>query len=445
MSLPKIITALAFFAAIGIYGCTSSEVPWMESEADASVSQQSKLLDGNSRTAEEAVEIARGFFSNAQSRSVSECQLSVEYLTSEGIHRQNSRSEYNPDEMLAYVINRDDGGFMLVSSDKRMPEILAFSETGKFEKPEDSENVVNAMFINNLDAYKQYLIEGSDGYNFKQSDNLFDKMVELCPESAWHWNQHISPYADAVWKEHPESPVGCVGLATGIILTYCRDEVKINNRTYYAYAARWGMINGFQNKPPTPPIVIRPLNDVPITTPVDTFIPASPQHFAYAYQADALEHISKMLSDVGVALGLNYRVGRTGGSSEKANLFLRNVGCNVLHSTMQSFDINDMARQIVAGNIIYADGNTYKIDDFDGGHAWVIDGCCFNYQRAVQLNSNVEISQRSIQDVFLHCNWGENTHLIGYYRGDVFYITHNYYNYRQMRYFAVKPTRDYSN
>ena len=45
-------------------------------------------------------------------------------------------------------------------------------------------------------------------------------------------------------EEYPGCPVGCVGIATGIAMLYCRDSVTISGEYFDLYAIREGMKNG---------------------------------------------------------------------------------------------------------------------------------------------------------------------------------------------------------
>ncbi|MDE6315265.1 MAG: Spi family protease inhibitor [Muribaculaceae bacterium] len=426
MAAQKFIAGLAAIVAVGLYGCSSMEDPLESSKTQATLAMS--FTDDNKRSAEEAVALAQAFFAKTQSRS-SQYEWTPECLTT-GDYSKMSRGEDSSYDTLAYIVNRGDGdGFMVISSDKRLPDVLAFSEVGKFEISQDPDNIVNALFVNNLDKYKQYKIPKSvDGYDFSTADGLFDKMIQLCPQKAWQWDQGDSIYAHRVWIEHPECPVGCVGLATGLVITYCSTgPITINNRKYHPHKFREGMIYGKDERPGSQyPGPIFP-NVNPYGIPVEEEEPDFSDYEAM-YKPIAMYRIAEFLSDIGKDLGLRYTKDATYGDHYKAKSYLQNKGFET--SALKPFDLNEMITCLENEDILYAYAYTYKFDDFAGAHVWVIDGCCFDY-------SSDDSGDK--ENIFLHCNWGENVHMIGFYRGDVLRINFNgYYNYRSPSYFSVK-------
>lgn len=423
----KLIAGMAFASVVGLCSCTSSEELLFSPEIhEASILSS---VDENSRSAEEAIDLAYTFFSKNQSRSFSSCDWSYDCLTSE-TSEQMSRGAVSSDT-LAYVVNRGDcDGFIIVSADRRLPDVLAFSEVGKFEIPQDSNNIVNALFVNNLDKYKQYKIKESvDGYDFSPSDGLFDKMIQLCYQKEWHWDQNDATYAHIVREEYPGCPVGCVGVATGLVITYCSTSpITINGRKYYPHKFRNGMIYGKDERPGIQyPDPIFP-GGKPLWLPVEEEDPDFSDYEAM-YKPIALHRIAEFLFDLGKDLRLTYDTEGTSGKTLNAIDYLIKQGFEI--SRYEPFDLNKMTDYLESGQIIYADAKTYIYDEQQKfGHAWVIDGCCFDY--------NTDGSGDK-ENIFLHCNWGESVHMAGFYRGDVLRIDYTgYYNYRDLRYFAVQ-------
>lgn len=120
--------------------CSCSDI--MEEPVVSSVEMKiSQELDYKV-TPDEAMEIANGFFKQKLSRSA---VLNTDYATITPKSRAESA------DTLAYIVTPSDGeGFVLVSTDKRMPPVLAFSETGTFSYTESPDDPVYAGFIYNL-------------------------------------------------------------------------------------------------------------------------------------------------------------------------------------------------------------------------------------------------------------------------------------------------------
>ena len=388
--------------------CSCSDI--MEEPVVSSVEMKiSQELDYKV-TPDEAMEIANGFFKQKLSRSA---VLNTDYATITPKSRAESA------DTLAYIVTPSDGeGFVLVSTDKRMPPVLAFSETGTFE---NSDNPVYSYIIDGLDKYKPYEMDmTSNGYYFKSEYNLFDRMVELCPEDYWQWDQKVLPYTKYVDKEHPGCPVGCVGLATTMAMLYSRDTVTVRGEFFNLYAIRNGL----------------PHPDRRVLNPLAFDI--EPEHFISIPlydQAQAMDRIAKLLYLVGKDLNLRYEVGKTSGSSGRVAPYLRRLGYKLVHNNLQSFNVVDIVNNILNENIIYFSASLLNQTQI-GGHAWNIDGCCFDYIDG----PTSEILETTIKNIFIRCNWGEGNAYNGYYNGDVFW--YNWHKYGEAEYLAVEKTRE---
>lgn len=384
------------------------------------------------RSESNAREIAEGFLSNSASRGT-QCYLDVKYIVSK---------DSNEADTLAYIYNDfDNKSFVMVSSESCMPPILAFSNDNNLYFEESSEDPLYSSFIENLDKYKAYKMElGSSGYYFKPEHNLFDHMVELCPDTSWHWDQHIEPYTKYIQMEHPKSPVGCVGLATGIIVTYCRDSLTINGKFFDLKAMRNGMLKGVREIPVGP---IAGRNDYGESSSTNAWNGDFNFEAVMSYNA-AMDSIAKMLYLLGKDLNLIYREPGSDGKPQPTSGFdtnaynlLKNYGFSVSNNGLQAYNSITAAQCIDRGEIIYASARQRKDGvALNSGHAFIIDGCCYDYDENIS-NENTS----GMKNVFLHCNWGENRGRIGYFSGEVFQLYwHEYYN---MKFFSIKNTREF--
>ncbi len=96
------------------------------------------------------------------------------------------------------------------------------------------------------------------------------------------------------------------------------------------------------------------------------------------------------------------------------------------------YNLLDIVKEIEQGNIIYIFHTSVH-----NGHAWIIDGCCFDY-----MSNSSEITQDNLANVFVHCNWGNYSAANGYFYGDVFYLSYEMYD--KMQYLPIRSTREFS-
>lgn len=395
--------------------CSCSDI--MEEPVVSSVEMKiSQELDYKV-TPDEAMEIANGFFKQKLSRSA---VLNTDYATITPKSRAESA------DTLAYIVTPSDGeGFVLVSTDKRMPPVLAFSETGTFSYTESPDDPVYAGFIYNLQKYiKYYKGYGTEGYNFKPEYNLFDKIVELCSEESWEWNQSMLPYTKYVEEEYPGCPVGCVGIATGIAMLYCRDSVTISGEYFDLYAIREGMKNGVSLGP-----IYGEIHH-------PKYLDSNLSRLIYSKE-QAYDKIAKLLLLIGKNLHFKYQPQKTSGQSYKVPDFLIQLGYDVKCDpdnilNFYKYNLLDIVKEIEQGNIIYIFHTSVH-----NGHAWIIDGCCFDY-----MSNSSEITQDNLANVFVHCNWGNYSAANGYFYGDVFYLSYEMYD--KMQYLPIRSTREFS-
>ncbi|NOQ27889.1 MAG: hypothetical protein GQ564_21210 [Bacteroidales bacterium] len=163
----------------------------------------------------------------------------------------------NSDESICYVINYENGGFVIISADKRVYPILAYSESNTFtfdsdnypqglvnwidntvckvkkirelnspQKPEIKDIWDNLYYIA-APPYEDYY-DDDDGYNSEDEtdyDDCNNTYTYVGPFLSTVWDQY-TPYNDAIpsrnCSEDSEGRplVGCVALAMGQVMKY---------------------------------------------------------------------------------------------------------------------------------------------------------------------------------------------------------------------------------
>ena len=346
----------------------------------------------------EAENYARLFFSKLKAtKSGGDAQFSVDYYIEDGI---KTKSASLPSDTLAYIMNDVDGdGFVLISTTKTVFPILAFSDKGQFYLKEKEGSPVYDEFLSLLDEY--YEVHASEAATTHNVDSFLSTCVvgELAVSSCWHQGDPFNKY---VTPEHPGCPAGCVAVAIGLAMTYCKPVITYHDE-YFDNAE----------------ITKAMKNESSIMT-----------------KEQAIDRIAKLLYFIGKDLNMNYAVDGSGASSSSALNLVQKLGYTA--SSFKSYNIIDIIKEMRNHNsIIYMRGQTVN---GTAGHAWIVDEFCYCYklgEGGLQVapgvpNENSEIDEST---AFLNCDWGWGGDSNGYYQGEVFDA--KYYKFKNMSYFSV--------
>lgn len=173
----------------------------------------------------DAMSIASQYFNHKKTRT-STAPLKIEYVT----EQVQSRTQ-NFNDTTAYIINRGENeGFIIISADKRVFPILAHSDTGHFVNERGS--IADIQFTSRID---EYIEANTNNVPIEPSSDLVEEFMETCyyvnPTLPNSWHQG-SPYDKYVIEEHPGCPVGCVAVATGMIMSKCKNQITYHNTSF---------------------------------------------------------------------------------------------------------------------------------------------------------------------------------------------------------------------
>ena len=116
-----------------------------------------------------------------------------------------------------YVFNvENNGGFVIVSGDDRMPEILGYSDKGNVDMRNIPCNMewLMSCYVNMIDSLNVY------GVNKRWSPRRANNFVKIEPLITTHWGQH-APYNNYCPEINGEKcPTGCVATAMAQIINY---------------------------------------------------------------------------------------------------------------------------------------------------------------------------------------------------------------------------------
>ena len=374
-----------------LYSCSNDEF----------VMQSDRILSAESMNhrveLSEATDIAESYFNYGQTRSAS--NLEVSYVVETG---KATKGASSGSDTLAYIFNNGvNDGFVLVATDDRVFPLLAFSDEGHFAY--DKDDIVYDEFISKLGDYYERN-SSNDTYNY-DIDEFFDSCVlkEGILENSWNQGEPFDKY---VIQEHPGCPVGCVAVATGMIMTYCKYSM-----TYHGEYFNNEQINEGLTK------------DV--------------NSYEYITAAD---RAAKLLYYIGKDVNMSYSPSGSGAVSADVIPLLNKENFNLKYNNLVDFNILDAINDLEDNYILYMRGG--DINGL-GGHAWVADGYayCYEMRDSGEFGTSgppFHSDEIDEETAFIHCNWGwggDDTKYNGFFSGDVFSISG--YNFGNMQYFAV--------
>lgn len=347
---------------------------------------------------EDAVDIANKVLKRNPTRGESAATPAFDYVMAKNL----TRSLTLPDT-LAYILNYpDNSGFVIVASDRRVYPVLAYSDFGNFDC---SNEIAKQDFIDKIEIFMDQA-DPSASYDVSDNDftgNILDGCDGVVPEVKISLGQG-SPWNKYVIKEHPGCPVGCVAVATALVMSHSKQSLTYHNSVYQLQSIINAINKGQTPKYNSPKRIVN--GEVPV----------------YTYE-QAVDSMAKLLYWIGQDVKMKYSTNGSGAFSGDAHDLCKRLGFK-LSTEYADVDMTAIVKHLKNKNIIYMRGS--KING-SGGHAWVCDGCyyCFNPQDSTQL-----------ENIFLHCDWGWDGNCNGYYSGPVFEVSNR--TYEAENYFAIK-------
>lgn len=339
-------------------------------------------------TENKALEYANIVFNRNKTRTISE--ITVDYV----VEQSNARSLSS--DTIAYIFNKGENeGFAIISSDNRINPLLAFSESGHFDY--DKNSIVNQEFILKLG---DYINKNANNGPITLPENFLDGCYAMQSNISGSWHQR-DPWNSIVNIYHPGCPVGCVAVATAIVMTHCKESLLYHGINFPLARIGAGIDQNSNSR-----IVGGSggsSNIVPL--PYDS----------------AVNYAAQLLYYIGLDVNMNYGVNGSGAAPSSGLTLLNNKNFPLRHTQLATYNLINVINYIKNGDIIYMRGSTVN---GSGGHAWIANGTMF----CVDSNNN-------ITDGYIYCHWGWGGTCDGFYNGDVFYTTQ--YSFQNMQYFAI--------
>ncbi len=333
-----------------------------------------------------------------------------------------------------YVVNYDnDEGYVIISADNRLPEILAFSDDGNIPHDLDEIKVLGVIaFLKALPEYAEEEIARAttlqDDYN-PYPDSLPDRdgyyrlnfRTEYTP---WSYVEH-GPILNTQWGQgYPynvltpictsgyHSPTGCVATAVAQIMAYhCYPTTIYSDGLGRDVTFDWESI-----------LSRAKLNDSRVSE-------------------EDQEAVAALMAVIGKNVDMNYDCLSSGAYSENVPEALYTMGytCDNYNASKPSNSLQDYDTKAVCLEAdsypVYVSGHDL---DANVGHAWVIDGygdCTRQYvtvwdlfdinMNYVRTEYRVEYGEHHYYNV--HCNWGWDGEYDGFFESEVFDIREFFY------------------
>lgn len=300
-----------------------------------------------------------------------------------------------------YIVNFEEGGFCIISADKRTYPVLAYSSHSKFDLNlekypaalvywlADQDNHISEIRNGNVKTdinYSKYW--NADAVQRILTSKLFAtrnmKNYRLIyskgPLLSTTWGQgdgynNSAPYKNCSSYNNGRVPVGCVATAVGQVM-------KFHN---YPNNYNWSIMP----------------NEVYTST----------------VSSDGTNEIATLLRDIGDAVGMDWGCDGSGVETKKAANVLRNTfGYSSANYTTS---LSKLEREIRLGYPVVLKGGRaqdwviFKV--YKDGHAWVCDGCKVAEMDIRYRTTRGDYDWRTVEYKTYHMNWGWNGYCDGWY------------------------------
>lgn len=434
--LKKIINLSLMTMLLFSYSCASDEyienAPTNDKEKTLTVKMsvneanavKIKKLGSSEISEKEAIALVRDRFMNKnKSFVVNSCKK----VSLPGIQTRNSEEETG-----YYVVefgSEGNEGFSIVSADRRVEEVFAFSELGSLNDTVYNEGL--KLFCNRLPYYIKNKIN-----NFN-TDSLYNAVVSRIPKSRINWiDDGCVHYYYAQYGFIPDPDFVYMGEETqgsesqsGIILTTkWHQESPYNNKLPYVSNDKRAYV-GCAIVAMLQIMAYHKVNYETVTT--SDWI-----NFTQTSQCYDEELQDCILSIFNSIPNKDVTVDGTGISAEKIRDFLNKNG---YVADLMDYDSNKMRYPA------YVRGT----DRIDGeGHAWVVDSeKIYHYitYDKYEKDDGYDIwriyveKQEDFGPIYVHCNWGWGGSSDGWYKNEVFSKSNTFDYTINLRLINVKP------
>lgn len=398
--------------------------------------EETKVIDieenGTLISEDIALQKAISLFSDVVSKSAQPSLLDCRtYWIKRFSNRNMTRSAGNDNDSIPmFLVRYNSGHSVLVSGDRRIPEILAFSENQlTLEKTGTALDIFIErlpVFINKTiddfeSKYDSLLcsVQKKSGYTALQSSSVglpLSRLEEVV--SPWNTVYSYAPLLNVEWGQgYPYNqaldkilcsgtwqfpPVGCVAVAVAQILSFHKYPAVLDGNNF-----NW----------------------------IEMTKASSANSLALTYQ----NQIANLMKSVAEGVDMDFGCNGSGTSISKAKAFLSKIGYN--SDNISEYNKNNVISSIQNSRPFYMEGS-----GSEGRHGWVIDGAKKQERYITQYiyeykGSNpkpadpIDPAEWALksentthqEDEYVHCNYGYEGMYDGYYHHKVFNLQDNSY------------------
>lgn len=395
----KKINFLLICALLAICACSEDEVLITQEEQPFTAEVDSSFFRSESDAVFSAMKTFSELYPNDKRVSHRSKTLIVK-----NVNRIKSNNQSSLNAPGFYIVNFEDGGFVMVSNDTRATEVYAYSDEGSLSQ---GANDGVDYFLESANDYLNYEIENSnmineylpitpvpdpdDPSNFAlvyhgghychqvPVSETTSGSLEYLLSSKWHQKK---PYNNLCLNSSGGTvSAGCIAIALGQIMAYHQKPASYNGHTY-----SWDLITQYPN---------------------------------LTIWDKGSQSVAELINDIGIAAGINYTSGDNSAYISDAYNALDDFGYN---RSLSDYSFSTIASNIDLNRPCYIRGDNNTV-----GHAWVIDGyrsksTTYKYYHQTTLES---CYTETITKNYVHCNWGWSGEYNGFYLSAVF----NNYDY----------------
>ena len=351
-----------------------------------------------------ATQLARGD-SKGKTRAVPD--FDVEYVLTSAVQKERFMAiGLAPVDTMLYILNERDGsGFSLISGDKRIPELLAYSDEGHL----DIRHVDNpglAIFLSRLPIFFEQELMKSDRVkreHFKEAPkepeydyrctNWTYIYSPLCGSVSWGQEEPFNNKAPLRGGEH--AAAGCVATAVAQFFRTARYPAWYNGQYL-----DWDFFTRYSN------------NETHTAKEKETFD----------------DQVSRLFRSIGDALDNDWGKDATGAYFKDVPSLLRKAGFQNVPA-ITDYNYGTVLNSIHSGRQVFMRGCDEKwttpifgIPFYKGGHVWLCDGYLVRYRflEYYEIETQKIIARVQKSESLLHCNWGWYGTDNGYFYEGVF-------------------------
>ncbi len=411
-----VIGGMILLLALSYTACEKEGIFAETAEETAQEGVNIPTTEAQQRTREEALEIAAELVKNTSSKTGVRAlaDFDVSYILTPPSQKEEYKAlGLTPVDTMVFILNEKDGtGFSIISGDKCVPELLAYSDDGHL----DLKHVNNpglSIFLSRLPTFFELerIIERE---RVKDREIRPEDPIETYPPAYGcrytPWQSYYSPrYGEVCWgQDEPfnnKAPMrGGEHAAAGCVATAVAQFLRTHKypNWFKGQHLDW-----------------------------DFFVKYTNTHYWHtpSEEAEFNEKVSQLFRSLGDALCNDWGKDATGASFNDVPKLLKRMGfCNV-PERVRKYNFNAVLHSLNHGRPVFLRGCDEKwtipilnIPFYKGGHVWLSEGYLLQERYIEYYNSDTkELIAREKESMYLlHCNWGWDGVYNGYFYEGVF-------------------------